>query len=179
MSKAKLVKLLLPAAIVGGALFLILHTQQSRLPTAGDSAPDFTLLTLTGEPFQLRDHRRRVVVLNFWATWCPPCVEETPSLRRFAEQMRGLGVTVVGVSVDQDAEALQRFVSQFQLSFPIARDPDRVVASRYGTFKFPESYIIDHNGRIAKKTIGATDWQDPHIISFVQSLARPGGASAP
>jgi len=179
MSKANLVKLLLPATIVGGALFLILHTQQARLPAAGDSAPDFTLPTLTGEPFQLRDHRRRVVVLNFWATWCPPCVEETPSLRRFAEQMRSLGVTVVGVSVDQDAGALQRFVSQFQLSFPIARDPDRSVASRYGTFKFPESYIIDHNGRIAKKTIGAIDWQDPHIISFVQSLARPGGPSAP
>jgi peroxiredoxin len=87
-------------------------------------------------------------------------------------------VTVIGVSVDQDRAALERFVASAQLSFPMARDPEQAVAARYGTFKFPESYVIDSEGRIAKKIIGAIDWQDPQIISFVSSLARPSDRPA-
>jgi len=95
-------------------------------------------------------------------------------LKKFADQLGGSGVTVIGVSVDQDAQALGKFVTSAQLTFPIARDPDQSVSSRYGTFKFPESYIIDTEGRIAKKIVGAIDWQDPRIIGFVKNLARGG-----
>jgi peroxiredoxin len=116
-----------------------------------------------------------VVVLNFWATWCPPCVEETPGLEKFAEQMHAQGVTVLSVSVDQDAAALQTFAAQQHLSFPIGRDPDQSVANRYGTFLFPETYIIDEDGRVAEKLIGPVDWQDPRIIRFVQELTRKAG----
>jgi peroxiredoxin len=95
-----------------------------------------------------------------------------PSLNEFAERGRGLGVRVIGVSVDQDNAALERFVASARLSFPIARDPEQAVAARYGTFKFPESYVIDSEGRIARRIIGAMDWRDPEIISFVSHLAR-------
>jgi peroxiredoxin len=115
------------------------------------------------------------VVLNFWATWCPPCVEETLGLVKFAEQMHAQGVTVIGVSVDQDTAALQTFAAQQHLSFLIGRDPDQSVANRYGTFKFPETYIIDQDGKVAEKLIGAVDWQDPRIITFVQELAHKTG----
>jgi peroxiredoxin len=141
----------------------------------GERAPDFTLPALTQGPLSLHDFGRHVVVLNFWATWCPPCVEEAPSLEKFAEQMRAQGVTVLGVSVDQDAAALQTFAERERLSFPIARDPDRTVASRYGTFQFPETYIIDQEGKVAEKLIGAVDWQDPRLITFVQELTRKTG----
>ena len=78
---------------------------------------------------------------------------------------------MVGVSVDQDVVALQTFAAQQHLSFPIGRDPDQSVANRYGTFQFPETYIIDQDGRVAEKLIGPVDWQDPRIITFVQELA--------
>jgi peroxiredoxin len=113
-------------------------------------------------------------VVNFWATWCPPCIEETPSLRRFSEILRDEGVIVVGVSVDEDPEVLRKFVAQYELSFPIARDPNRTVAARYGTFKFPETYIIDRSGRIAEKIVNAVDWEDARIVEFVRGLARAG-----
>jgi len=174
MSKRNLLKLLVLAAIVAGAIFLALQSRRSRPLEVGDVAPDFTLPTLTQTSVSLHDYRHGVVVVNFWATWCPPCIEETPSLQEFAERMRGRGVTVIGVSVDQDQAALERFVASAQLSFPIARDPEQAVSARYGTFKFPESYVIDAEGRIARKIVGAIDWRDPQIISFVGSLNRPG-----
>jgi peroxiredoxin len=174
MSKTKAVKILVLLLIVGGAIFLAWRLRQPRPVDIGERAPDFTLPALTQGPLSLHDFGRQVVVLNFWATWCPPCVEETPGLEKFAEQMRHQGVTVMGVSVDQDGAALQAFVAEQHLSFPILRDPNQSVANRYGTFKFPESYIIDQDGRVAEKLIGPVDWQDPRIITFVQELARNG-----
>jgi peroxiredoxin len=171
MSKANTVKFLVFLVILGGAGFLAWRLQQPRAVDIGERAPDFTLPVLPQGSLSLHDFGRRVVVLNFWATWCPPCVEETPSLEKFAEQMRSQGVDVVGVSVDQDATALRTFAEQQHLSFPILRDPAQSVANRYGTFKFPETYIIDRNGRVADKLIGAADWQDSRLLTFVQELA--------
>jgi peroxiredoxin len=178
MSKTNVAKLVAVAVILGGVVFLLLYRQRSQFPGLGDSGPDFTLPTLKGETLRLSNYRRQVVVLNFWATWCPPCIEETPSLKKFADAMAGQGVAVVSVSVDEDTKALEEFVSRYNLTFPVARDPNQTVSSRYGTFKFPESYILDEDGRIAEKLIGAVDWQDPRIIEFVRNLARRGGRSA-
>ncbi|MBI1940902.1 MAG: TlpA family protein disulfide reductase [Acidobacteria bacterium] len=172
MSKTNVAKLVAVGVILGGAIFLLVYRQRFRIPELGDSAPDFTLPTLRGDSLRLSDYRRQVVVLNFWATWCPPCVEETPSLNKFAGEMTGQGVAVLSVSVDEDTKALEEFVSKYNLTFPVARDPEQAVTSRYGTFKFPETYILDEDGRIADKFIGAVDWQDPRINEFVLNLAR-------
>ena len=167
----KVKKLLLLALIVGATLYFALRQRPPQPVNVGDTAPDFTLPSLGAGSISLREHRRQVVLVNFWATWCPPCVEETPSLEKFAEQVRNQGVTVISVSVDQDGDTLQRFATEYHLSFAIARDPDQAVASRYGTFKFPETYILDRDGRVAEKVIGPADWQDPRILAFVQELA--------
>jgi len=172
MSKANVAKLVVVGIILGGVVLVLLVRQGSRFPQLGDSAPDFALPTLQGETVRLSDYRQQVVVLNLWATWCPPCVEETPSLKKFADQMTGRGVAVVSISVDEDAKALEEFVSKYGLTYPVARDPEQAVTSRYGTFKFPETYILDEDGRIADKFIGAVDWQDPRINEFVLNLAR-------
>lgn len=172
MSKANLVKLLLLALVVVGALIFALRQRDPRPVSVSDAAPDFRLSSLEQGSISLSDYRGRIVLVNFWATWCPPCVEETPGLEKFAEQMRGQGVTVIGVSVDEDTDALKKFVSQYHLSYPIALDFDRAVANRYGTFKFPETYILDRDGRVAEKIIGPSDWQDPRMISFVQNLIQ-------
>src|SRR2546422_687582 len=112
MTRKKNLLIVLPAALVlGGAVFLAVRPRSPHAVEVGGSAPRFDLPTLTEGTASLGDFRGQVVVLNFWATWCPPCVEETPSLEKFAEQMRPQGVTVIGVSVDQDAEALEKFVA--------------------------------------------------------------------
>ncbi len=177
----KPVKTLLVALIFGLMVFLALRPSPRRVGVAvGEYAPNFSLPVLSilptqaGETATLRNYRRHVVVLNFWATWCRPCVEETSSLEKFSEQMRDLGVQVIGASVDEDPGAIQKFVADFHVTYPIVRDPHWSLAARYGTFRFPETYIIDRDGRLAEKIIGATDWQDPRLISFVHELARPG-----
>jgi cytochrome c biogenesis protein CcmG, thiol:disulfide interchange protein DsbE len=179
MSKTNLVKLTLLFLFLAGALFFALYQGPRRMVGPGDQAPDFILPRLSGGSIALRDFRRQVVVVNFWATWCPPCVEETPGLTKFAEEMRTSGVVVIGVSEDQNLAALERFVTDNHLTFPIARDPDHAVATRYGTFKYPESYIIGGDGQIARKIVGAIDWQNPDLRNEVQNLARRGAGTLP
>ena len=158
------------AVAAGAAAFFV----ASRAPHAvqiGQAAPDFTVPVFPQGQVRLHDFRGRVSLVNFWATWCPPCVDESPSLQKFAEQIRSQGVEVIGISVDQDAAALQEFINQFHLTFTVGRDPGQELAHRYGTFKYPETYILDRDGRVAEKIIGPIDWQDPRMITFVQSLA--------
>jgi peroxiredoxin len=179
MSKNILATLLLATLLVAGAVFLGVRWPRHGPVAVGEAAPDFTLPCLGRSPIALRDYRRQVVVLNFWATWCPPCVEETPSLERFSAELRKWRVAVIGVSVDQDQTRLEKFVAGYRLSFPIARDPEQALASRYGTSKFPETYILDRDGKVAEKVIGAIDWQDPRIIAFVEALAGSSQPLAP
>ncbi len=171
MSKIRLVQLLILVCIAAATIFLALYSRPQGPVRVGSSAPNFTLPKLGGGDISLKDYHGRVVVLNFWATWCPPCVEEMPSLVAFAKQMEPAGVTVLGVSVDYDAEALNKFVTKYDVKFPVAEDMQQRVPTQYGTSKYPETYIIDRNGRIAEKLIGAADWQDPRILSMVRNLA--------
>jgi cytochrome c biogenesis protein CcmG/thiol:disulfide interchange protein DsbE len=172
MSKTNALKLSVLVLFVGGAVYVALHVRSPRPLAVGDRAPDFTVPALPSGSLDLSKYRRQVVVLNFWATWCPPCVEETPSLEQFAEKMRGQGVVVVGVSVDDNRNALEEFIRRYGLTYAIGLDPDRSLAARFGTFQFPETYILDRHGRLAEKLIGAVDWDDPRIQSFVQELTR-------
>jgi peroxiredoxin len=91
---------------------------------------------------------------------------------QFAEKMKAHGVVVLGISVDEDSNALQNFVQENRISYPIGRDPDRSLSARYGTVQFPETYILDRRGRVAEKVIGATDWNDERMQNFVLDLAR-------
>ena len=178
MSKSALKKIAVIVAAACAVLALFLAQRAPNVAEVGGYPPDFTLPTLgpgsnASLPFRLSEHRGHVVLVNFWATWCPPCIEETPSLEALSNSMRQLGVEVIGVSVDQDPAAIRTFVTDHHLSFPIVRDPDQKVAAQYGTFKFPETYILDRDGRVAEKIIGATNWADPQMMSFVENLARP------
>ena len=161
-----------------GILFSLLGSRPTRPLEIGDKATDFTVPGPDSGEVALASYRHRVVVVHFWATWCPPCVEETPSLEKFAEQVKPYGVDVIAVSVDQDKAALDKFIRDYRLTYPVGRDPYQTLAWRYGTHLFPESYVISRDGRVAEKIIGATDWQDPRLIAFVRELAYPGNAEA-
>src|SRR5579875_296537 len=172
MRRVTLAKWVVVAIAAAGVLWLVLRPKPRGPVSMGEVAPAFTLPQLPSGKLSLAKYRGQVVVLNFWATWCPPCVMETPSLEQFASEMKSQGVTVIGVSVDQNAQQLEEFIQRYRLTYPIARDPDASLAHEYGTFKFPETYIIDRDGRVAEKIIGATDWVDPRMIEFVKSLTH-------
>jgi cytochrome c biogenesis protein CcmG/thiol:disulfide interchange protein DsbE len=116
----------------------------------GSVAPDFTVQDADRE-VTLSQFRGQVAVLNFWASWCPPCVEETPSLVSMQQRLRDKGVIVVAVSIDEDEHAYHRFIKDYGVNFLTVRDPDEKSEHLYGTFKIPESYVIDRNGVLRTK----------------------------
>ena len=170
MSKTTVAKWVVIALAGAGILWLVFRPKPQRPVTQGERAPGFTLPEVPSGKLSLSQYRGKVVVLNFWATWCPPCVMETPSLEQFAEKMKHDGVVVIGVSVDENGQQLRQFIKSYHLTYPIARDPRRKLSHRYGTFKYPETYIIGRDGHLAEKIIGAALWTDPRMISFVKSL---------
>jgi cytochrome c biogenesis protein CcmG, thiol:disulfide interchange protein DsbE len=177
MRKTNALKAAILAVILGGAIYLAVRQRSPHPLAVGDAAPDFTVPAVPSGILDLSQYRQQVVVLNFWATWCQPCVEEAPSLEMFAEKMKTQGVVVLGVSVDEDRKELQQFIEKYHLDFAMGRDPDRALAARFGTFQFPETYIFDRRGRLAEKVIGATDWSDPRMERFVLELTH--GARGP
>ncbi len=141
----------------------------SRPPRIGTAAPDFTLQD-SQNTVTLSQFHGQVVVLNFWATWCAPCVEEIPSLVEMQRRMKAKGVTVLAVSVDVDESAYKQFVKDHNVNLLTVRDPSGKSNGLYGTFKFPETYIVDRNGVMRRKFIGAVDWTQPEITEFLGKL---------
>jgi len=150
-------------------LFLLGCYGGSRPKHIGDTAPYFTLQD-SDHKVALSDYRGQVVVLNIWASWCPPCVEETPAMIAMQQRLKAKGVTIVGVSIDEDNDAYHRFLKDHGVNFVTVRDPDRKTANLYGTFGWPETYIIDRKGVIRRKFIGAADWTSPEITEFLSNL---------
>ena len=141
----------------------------SRPPRIGSTAPDFTVQDSQAK-VTLSQLRGQVVVLNFWATWCAPCVEEVPSLVEMQRRMKAKGVTVIAVSVDVDDGAYRQFLKAHNVNLLTVRDPDQKSNALYGTSKFPETYVIDRSGIMRRKFIGAVDWTEPEISDFLGKL---------
>jgi cytochrome c biogenesis protein CcmG/thiol:disulfide interchange protein DsbE len=157
----------LAGAVAAGVFLLVLAGcySNSRPSRIGSSAPDFTVENVT-----LSRLHGQVVVLNFWATWCAPCVEEVPSLVEMQRRMKSKGVTVLAVSIDADQSAYQRFVKDHNVNLLTVRDPDQKSNALYGTSVFPETFIIDRNGVVRRKFIGAVDWTEPEITDYLSKL---------
>jgi cytochrome c biogenesis protein CcmG/thiol:disulfide interchange protein DsbE len=153
-----------------GLMALLYTTIHEKLVNVGDSAPDFTITAENGKPVSLSNFGGKVLVLNFWATWCPPCVEEMPSLSKFAADFKGKGVVVLGVSVDKDSNAYKNFIRSLDPAFLTANDPEQKINLEYGTVQYPETYIIDSHGKVLNKIISSANWTDDKMVSYVQSL---------
>jgi peroxiredoxin len=135
----------------------------------GSAAKDFSLQD-SDRKVNLNQFRGQVLVLNFWATWCPPCVEELPSLMNMQDRLRGRGVVVLGVSIDVDQAAYHRFLKERNVNFLTVLDPEQKVAGMYGTSGWPETYIIDRQGVLRRKFIGPVDWNSPEVVQFLSKL---------
>ncbi len=159
---------MLPVAVLS-LLALSACYSGTRPARIGTAAPDFTVKD-ADRSVTLSQLRGQVVVLNFWATWCPPCVEEMPSLVQMQQMMKAKGVTVLAVSVDVDQDSYERFLKDHGVNLLSVRDGDGKSNALYGTFKFPETYIIDRNGVVRRKFIGPVDWTAPDIVEYLGKL---------
>jgi thiol-disulfide isomerase/thioredoxin len=133
----------------------------------GRLAPDFTVSDGTAS-VHLANYRGQVVLLNFWATWCGPCIEEMPSLLALHHDQPSL--IVLAVSIDEDKDDYQRFIARRHVDLITVRDPTLSAAKLYHTEMWPETYVIDRNGYIRRKLVGAQDWNSPEIRAFLKSL---------
>ncbi len=150
-------------------LFAMPSYRQGEASIAGKPAQDFPI-TVAGKSENLSDLKGKVVVLNFWATWCPPCVEETPALNRLQKYIDSRNGMILGVSVDEDAAAYDKFLKDQAVVFPTYRDASKKSAADYGTTMYPETYVIDRHGKIARKIIGAQQWDSPEMLAYFDAL---------
>jgi peroxiredoxin len=146
-------------------------TKREAPAVEGSLAPDFTLKDLSGRPVQLSSLRGKVVLLNFWATWCPPCQGEVPSMVRLNQLMQGKAFQMLAVSIDEGGkDAVNTFFTKRGATLPALLDTDGAVARRYGTTGVPETFVIDARGVIMKKVVGAMDWSTTEVISALDEL---------
>jgi cytochrome c biogenesis protein CcmG/thiol:disulfide interchange protein DsbE len=166
-------RLLAWTAVAVAAAILVLFAmpsyRQGEASIAGKPAQDFSL-TLAGKSQHLSDLKGKIVVLNFWATWCPPCVEETPALNRLQKYIDSRGGMVLGVSVDEDGAAYEKFLQDQSVIFPTYRDATKKSAADYGTTIYPETYVIDRHGKIARKFIGEQQWDSPEMLAYFDAI---------
>lgn len=153
------------AVVLVYVLYAAIH---QRVVEAGDTAPDFTITADNGRTVSLPNFGGKVLLLNFWASWCQPCEEETPSLSKLAQDYASKGLVVLGISVDKDPAAYQRFVQKYSPSFLTARELK--IHEDYGTFMYPETYIIDAKGHVIQKIAEAVDWSNPQVAQYIASL---------
>jgi cytochrome c biogenesis protein CcmG/thiol:disulfide interchange protein DsbE len=158
----------IPAAIFLAATLLLTACDRGDHPShIGSPAPEFKLAE-SGRSVDLAQFKGHVVIVNFWATWCPPCIEELPSL--LAMQRELPDVTVIAISQDEDAETYARFLVTNNVTLLTVRDPSARIPRLYGTAKIPESYVIDRKGILRRKFVSAQNWTSPEIINYLRKL---------
>lgn len=148
-------------------------SKESSAPRSGSVAPDFSINDATGKTVQLSDLRGSVVLLNFWATWCPPCQEEVPALSRLNTRMAGTAFRMVTISIDEGGSAaVEDFFRTSGYRLPTLLDPAGAVGQLYGITGVPETFIIDSQGVIRKKVKGPLVWDDPSVIRYLSELQK-------
>ncbi len=135
------------------------HTAKGGAPSAASHslAPDFSLTELNGQPLNLASYRGKVVLLDFWATWCTPCRGEIPHFIEFQNDYRDHGFQVIGISMDDDLKPVRPFYQEFKMNYPVALGTEKLAQAYGGILGLPVTFLIDRDGRIAAKYVGAVD----------------------
>ncbi len=151
--------------------------KMSFLPRPGRvEAPDFLLRTLDGQNRSLQQDRGKVVLINFWATWCPPCIREMPSMQRLYDKFQPQGLEVVAISVDQgNPDSVRKFAEDLELNFPIVLDPEQVAKQAYEVRALPTSYLIDRKGRVVAVGMGPREWDGEAAFGLLEHLLNEKG----
>ncbi|MDR0269101.1 thiol-disulfide oxidoreductase ResA [Paenibacillus sp.] len=163
--------ILLLIVILGGYAIVSQVSGSGGKPTEGSQAPNFDLLGLDGKAHQLDEYKGKAIVLNFWGTWCGPCVKEMPALQAEWEKWKGKDVVVIGINAGEDKMAVENFANSMNVSFPVLLDPDKEVVSKYGISPLPTTFFVSKNGKISKIHLGQLDLAalDKEIEELVKS----------
>jgi peroxiredoxin len=139
----------------------------------GQVVPDFTLKDMEGRSVTLSDYRGKVVFLNFWATWCPPCREEMPAMERLNAVFEGKDFVMLAVNTEKDIETVRAFLKQSPHSFTVLLDQQATVQNLYGVFRFPETFLLDKEGRLVERFLGARDWSSVEFMKRISTMVGP------
>lgn len=148
-------------------------------PGDGALAPALALRDLDGAPVRLDAYRGRTVLVNFWATWCAPCVIEMPSMGRLREALKGDGFEVLAVNIQENAARIRPFVERLDLDFPVLRDHDGAVRRAWDVRVLPSTFVVDPTGRVALVAVGELEWDAPEVVARVREVMRRPGATPP
>ena len=163
---------LMRGALVGlmlGFVGLVGYSLRDTSAKEGGPAPDFLVNTDEGRKVTAASFGGKVLVLNFWATWCAPCVQEIPSLNQFQKRFADSGVKVVAISIDKNQHKYKNFLQHIRVAFDTAWDPAGDISAKYGTFQIPETYIIK-DGRVVRKFAESKDWGSADVTDYVKGL---------
>ena len=173
MNKLVIPAVVLLVAFIAFAGYILVTTDTTRTPrvAAGDPAPDIALTGAFGGEGLLSDYQGRVILLNFWATWCAPCVTEMPDMQRLYEQLGDEHFEIIAVSLDHEgAGVVQRFAERHRLTFTLAIDPEGRSEQAYRLTGLPETYIIDADGIVRHRILGAREWTHPESRRLITEL---------
>lgn len=145
----------------------VLHPVKGQPP-----APDFELKDIDGSIHKLTDYRGKVVIVNFWATWCPPCRFELPSMERLWQKTKDRGVMMLAINLGEDADTIFTFTSDYPVSFPLLLDPDSSVTKEYSVLGIPTSYVINPQGQIIYRAVGTREWDDEQLTGAILALTK-------
>ena len=176
-------KTIITLFVIGFSLSYFLVSGKGNSPLANTTAqgetpvqplaPAFTLPNMNAVPVSLADYRGKVVVLNFWASWCPPCRAEMPSMDQLYREMKGNNFTVLAVNVETNGRpAVTNFIKKIPISFPVLLDDAQKVSELYQVSGLPQTYIINKQGEIVQQITGAIDWNAPKTREFILSLIK-------
>jgi len=169
-------------AIISSLLVLSVHAAWDDQPQLGHSltplpkpvpAPDFTLADMDDEMHSFKDLRGKVVLLNFWATWCPPCVHEMPSMQRLSEKLTGDPFVILGVNIAEDQSTVENFLqTKINVDFPILMDTAGNALRQWNVMAFPTSFVIDKQGKMRYALFGSIDWDTAEIVNKIETLVK-------
>ncbi|HVG04313.1 MAG TPA: TlpA disulfide reductase family protein [Burkholderiaceae bacterium] len=159
---------LLGAALVAWVPWV--HAAELKRWKGKPAAPPIDLLTPDGAPLSLQQLRGKVVLVNFWATWCEPCITEMPSLQQLRDQLAAEGFEVLAVNYQEGPARITAFLQKMKLTLPVVRDTDGSVARKWGARIFPANYLVDRNGNVRHSLSGAADWTSPALVSTIRAL---------
>lgn len=164
--------LLLAASPVAFAIGDRPQAPPAGLAKVGAMAPDFTLKDLKGNDVTLSQYRGKVVFLNFWASWCPPCRAEMPSMERLHEVYAGRDFVMLAVNVEQEVNDVKAFLKEHSHNFQVLLDPEARAQGLYGVYRFPETFLIDNQGKIVEHYLGARDWSSVEFLKKINIMMK-------
>lgn len=135
-------------------------------------APDFQLNNINGEPLSLSDFKGQVILLNFWASWCGPCISEMPSIETLYKETKDSDIKIIAVNIGESVETAGNFIKDKGYTFETLFDPDNKIATLYGVRSIPTTYIIDKNGNIVAGKLGAYEWDNDKLKNILQELTK-------